>query len=358
MKIIIDTNAIFQDFLLSQPEITTLEHYLSQTKSELCIPEVVIKEMVRHFRKVYQQDVIYACNNATKRLRILEIKLPLVPDLENAVTQYYDKLLERIRSLSARIMEVPPVELKVLLDRCINEKKPFKSSGVGLKDAIIWETILEECRQHKEDIVFITNNLSDFEQSQADKNKHLLHPELADDLKGIEYPLDHFTLCKTIQEFNEKYAKTEPIEITDVTGIDTLALLRAEESNIFLTLQDRLPQFFNLRHSNMVGISIVREFENVRAVNALRIGGDDLEVTVRASVIVDTEFHSVDLDEVTYLQEKADFIMVGPRWDAKGYYEITFRFQFLIDIKFIWNTKSTKPTAMSVIKIGFREEDM
>src|SRR5271157_5478638 len=148
MKIYFDTNAVYQDYLLESVAMKVFERYLSWTNDELCVPKVVFEETIRHFQRKYQETLAHY--DGEKRVfQSLGLPTNEFPDTTKAVDIYRNKLVQRLKELKARIVEIPDISLDDVLVRDLEEHRPFKQvreESAGFRDVIIWESILRDCR--------------------------------------------------------------------------------------------------------------------------------------------------------------------------------------------------------------------
>ncbi len=88
--------------------------------------------------------------------------------------------------------------------RAIERVAPCTGKGEGIRDAIIWLDLLEECRYPSKlgAVAFVSGNFSDF----AGPDKVTLHPQLAQDLKNYEAEVTYYS---SLQRFVRDHA--EPV---------------------------------------------------------------------------------------------------------------------------------------------------
>jgi hypothetical protein len=119
-------------------------------------------------------------------------------ELTRTARTYEAVFRRRLRELNVHILRLPRATSAVrnLLWRERLKRKPFKSSGQGVRDALLWESVLELCRREPGQIVLITGNVKDF----GNDNRDELHPQLLEDLAiaGVEQSELH----RTVAAFN------------------------------------------------------------------------------------------------------------------------------------------------------------
>lgn len=192
MKIIIDTNIIHRDYHLHGRHILTLTDVAARLGYEVLIPEVVIDEIECQ----YCGEIVDAVGDYNKSiakivdLSLDSIKNPLPKDFrETKCREFRTKFEAELASLKIQILPYPKVLHKVLVAKELQQRKPFRGSKKGYRDALIWETVKEELNKNKDleskcQIVFLTENTRDF----ADGNR--LHPDLIRELVDLGYKED------------------------------------------------------------------------------------------------------------------------------------------------------------------------
>ena len=89
-----------------------------------------------------------------------------------------------IDDLGLTILPYPEVSARDLVVASFEGEKPFKPSGEGHKDKLIWESVLAHIADEDSPHAFVTSNTSDFAQANT-KGDFILHEELAEQLPDI-----------------------------------------------------------------------------------------------------------------------------------------------------------------------------
>jgi len=213
----------------------------------LCVPEIVVREMVNQFQE--------ALTAAHERLAAAERELGNL--LGRAISQRvdanairsagvrYDAELREILASHGVSIEPLPAELacvELLLQRDLGRRKPFgdrKSSDRrsnrrdrgGMRDALIWETVLKLCRQERRSLALITDNTDDF----ADDSKKRLHQHLLRDLHELHIQPEEVRFYRSIQEFSNAHLATSgvdnPTEDTPATASTGEAVAEIDDTS-------------------------------------------------------------------------------------------------------------------------------
>lgn len=198
--IIIDTNVIHLDFKLNKARIVTLCNTSTILGHEIFIPEVVIDEIVKQYDEK-AEEYINSFNKALKKLSDLSTSpITQTPiDAKGFISNYRNELNNRIKQLGIGIIPYPNTGHKIMVERELGKKKPFKDSTKGYRDALIWDSVMEHTQKYSSNcgIIFLTANSKDF----ANKDKKDLHTDLIADCISNGIPTTSIRLVTDIQNF-------------------------------------------------------------------------------------------------------------------------------------------------------------
>lgn len=198
--IIIDTNVIHLDFKLNKARIVTLCNTSTILGHEIFIPEVVIDEIVKQYDEK-AEEYINSFNKALKKLSDLSTSpITQTPiDAKGFISNYRNELNNRIKQLGIGIIPYPNTCIKIMVERELGKKKPFKDSTKGYRDALIWDSVMEHTQKYSSNcgIIFLTANSKDF----ANKDKKDLHTDLIADCISNGIPTTSIRLVTDIQNF-------------------------------------------------------------------------------------------------------------------------------------------------------------
>ncbi len=204
MIIVIDTTETFQHPLLTGPDWSYIQTFLNRDTATLVVPEIVILETISHFPAKFS-DALSETNRAIGKLKKLvpdaQIATPTL-DLTDATSQFKDAFHARLKELRAQTPGYEEIAITRIVQRSLQRRKPFDACGQrGLRDAIIWEGVLELARTWEEDIVLVTGNTNDFGPDAG------LASDLIKDLEGISGAKDRVKICAGVHRFVESYVK-------------------------------------------------------------------------------------------------------------------------------------------------------
>jgi len=344
MKIILDTNVVYQDFLLEQPNIKILVNLLSGTKDELCIPEVVFEETVRHFKEQYQK----ALKNQKQDKKIFEVIGGVqnqMPNLDEATDQYRARLKYCLESLKARVIPLPEKCLRDLFLRYIRERIPFYDSGKGFSDALLWETVLEECTRHDEIIAFVTNDSRFVQTSEKGSETTNLHQHLIDDLSNAGFGSDRIIVYRGLYQFMTPLA--HKVKRTIIKNLNPSDMLTRYSNSALSALMDHVLDLLDNVDATVGRVSFTRQPENVKIVDAFDWGENDIHVLIRADIVFDVELYTGILDDLRRLigstrdHKNKTILLRDLRWNENTrLYVVILRLAIVADFIFIWNIQN------------------
>lgn len=213
--VVLDTGCINKDYRLSADETAFLLEHARSRNLKVCVTDIVVLEMVNHFR----EDLQAANDSLGKALRLLDRLVAQTPGenlseaaLEAAVTDYEATFRELLTANGVLVAPVPSALTGVqpLLERDLRRRKPFgdrrgaPKDRSGMRDALLWESVLELCRRDPRAVVLISTNTDDF----ADNSKTRLHQHLLDDLQGVGIEPLKVSFFPSIQAFNDARLRT------------------------------------------------------------------------------------------------------------------------------------------------------
>jgi hypothetical protein len=129
----------------------------------LCVPEVVIRETVAHYKAelVEAQRLV---NRGVRSLRHLTAnRLPdLAVDDEQVSEQVaiYQSWLRGAVLEHGEVLPIPDVQHATLIDGVLSGRKPFSKGESGYRDALIWHTVMKAAANGP--LTFVTNDRNDF----------------------------------------------------------------------------------------------------------------------------------------------------------------------------------------------------
>lgn len=130
----------------------------------LCVPEVVIREQVAHYRQtlIEAQGFIRRGNSGLRRAGAQGIAREDIEDAEIAAAlQAYEDWLRTTIENCGEVLTIPSVDHSTLVDAALSARKPFsRGDKKGYKDALIWFSIVTAAGDGP--LALVTDDTSDF----------------------------------------------------------------------------------------------------------------------------------------------------------------------------------------------------
>jgi predicted nucleic acid-binding protein len=204
--VILDANAIIRDYWLEGRATRRLLSQVEDVEGDevtVLVPEVVLLEVVKHYRGDLQKaaEALNAADNKAARV-LPDLQRSVPVNLDAKVREYEQHLRGRLGDAGVRIVS-PQTSHGEMAARAVGRHKPFKSSGAGYQDALIWEVVRESARENN--VALISNNHTDF----GGDERGGLDQYLIDEIEGVgaAYEVERFP---SIAAFNKEYLAHAP----------------------------------------------------------------------------------------------------------------------------------------------------
>ena len=183
MKVILDTSVAIKEGYLRSASARTFLKAAKLLGIYVCLPGVAYDELLGR-AKIEINERVMSANKANRKLtNLIGNQVPPMGPIR-AYSKYEDWLSECLHQYDVEILEYPEISFKELVQASYARRKPFKESGEGFKDFVIWRTLLNLTENEPNgEFVFVTGNTRDYCEKNSDR-KNLL-PELADQLSKI-----------------------------------------------------------------------------------------------------------------------------------------------------------------------------
>lgn len=205
MDLIVDSNIIVPDPMMSSPIWQALWAHLVASGGKLLVPEVVKKECVRKYlercEKLREKIGASASQLGLLIGRDIEIELPDSGADEPAYHSRWDALVAEGRVEFLRNPGDGCIE--DLQNRAIARLPPFDVNGNGFRDGTIWLSVRDHVKALNSDTAFISNDRRAYCSRDSGD---MLHPHLQSEIGGTQ--LSFFT---DIGKYLEAMAKKVPV---------------------------------------------------------------------------------------------------------------------------------------------------
>jgi hypothetical protein len=335
-----DTNAFRGDPMMHGHKFRVLIGEHDRGVKILAIPEVVLRELPRQFREQFESAAIKVQKGANT-LRNLGIDLgPLpMPAAQQASQEYEQTLRKRLLAKNVRIPPIPNRKVEEFFDAANARRRPFGLEGKGLKDAVIWRTVLDLA--HEGEVILISND-GDF----RDEKSLYIHEHLLADLKREGLPADRVRLVDNLDKYLEEHVdgSTQALELARHLLVENqiwASELRESLRQALLSMDiSHDPVTISISPNASPDFQYVDEatIEDLDITNAYETGDDDivsLEVVVRAEIQFTFITSRTEMEWLVSEESDVDFDLYEETF-AQGhtgdrYASVQFALDFVVD---------------------------
>ena len=302
--IFIDTNIVMnENFFRSATAQAFLKACLI-LNIEVVVPEAVYDEILGNFpKKIKERFEVF--EKAQKELsKFLDLDLTEI-SLEDEVEDFEEWLIKLFEDNGVVIAPYPDVSGKELIEKAYAGRKPFKNSGEGYKDYIIWKTIKVYIEQKSSSLpnLFITNNVKDF--SEKDDGVLILHSDLANQIQEFAKKPKLYSSLKSVLD-NELMPNLQGISLGDLPDIDAEDISNLTEEFLLGDLPDYSAfGFENVPFSNDVMISGVGDYE----IDEILLTKVDDEIVIKVTGTVEIAVEGF-VDKFAYYHDEISQVNV------------------------------------------------
>lgn len=202
MFVVIDSNIIISQYALRNTAFKRFVKHFPEKNIDVYVSKVTVEEVIKNHRSDIQ-EATQAFRKARKNLNKHLTKFVQFPDDRYAEMEHrnYIKYLKSIlRDSNIRLLDYPNIGHEEIVKYSNTGRKPFRGGDKGYKDFLIWNTIIELISGSSRKVVLLTHD-GDF----TDKTE--LHNDLKEHLKELSINEDRVEICKSFNDFNDKYLK-------------------------------------------------------------------------------------------------------------------------------------------------------
>tara|TARA_R100001086_G_scaffold249285_2_gene188569 strand:- start:197 stop:1276 length:1080 start_codon:yes stop_codon:yes gene_type:complete len=281
----IDTNIFMNESFFRSAQAQAFLKACSIIQVSVVIPDIVIDEVLGNFPKKLKEKA-KAFQGAQKELgRLIDIEIQSV-SVSEEVNAYVDWLNELIEEKGVIIPPYPEIALKTLVQKSYDNEKPFKESGEGHKDFLVWETVRKhiESKTTEPPNYFLTNNIKDFGAKDS-SDRDIVYPKLIEQIEEEELRPQLYTSMKTA--FDHLLAPyLQDITIKEIPDLNADELQRMTDEYLLEDLSQRTAfGFEGVPFGNDVSIASV----GASKISEVLLKKVDDEVVINVSGFVEIE---------------------------------------------------------------------
>ena len=177
----LDANIFVADIWMSGLDHQNFWEAMSVTVNKVVVPSVVFHEVVDLYsRRLVEgiQGVKKAIQESRGVLRKSEFPMLASGYVEQVAGQYETWFKSSLESRGVEIAPYPQVEHATIVQRLLDQKRPFRGGEDGYRDFLIWKTLFgyDGCDESDDGMVLISADKKAFADARG-----LLHPDLASD---------------------------------------------------------------------------------------------------------------------------------------------------------------------------------
>lgn len=293
MYVVLDTNIIYSDFHLKGAEIISLCQSIELIDGEVCIPEVVMREVINKYKEKLT-SISLETDKALKSYSRLTGKIikdnPISKkEVENEAKTFESYFRERVEELGIKVLPISTVPHDDVIARDLARRKPFTIEGKGYRDTLIWESILE-ILDHAKDlfeaptVIFVNKNYKDFCEDKTNN----LHSDLVIDLVAKGLKDDCIRIVSDISTVTKDYIKpTQKVLQKVINKFNEHKFYK--EINLDKEVIQRATHYLEDRTFDLEDSPLRSEFENptITDVDDIKYRVTDVRVLSEDSVQID-----------------------------------------------------------------------
>jgi hypothetical protein len=188
-RVVLDANVLVANFRCGN-DLKLLIEGARSNQLLLVVPELVIKEAAKTHRE-HAAAKLAELRRAASGLARLGYSMDLAEiDCDAGAVAYEIGLRRLVKDVGAVIPRLPDVTHGKLVEKALSQRKPFHGNDSGYRDALIWETVLEQATHGPTS--FCTLNFKHFADPRG---QNLLATELIDEVIRVGLTADRVALA-------------------------------------------------------------------------------------------------------------------------------------------------------------------
>ena len=211
LVIVPDSNNLYTDPFLERPRIMTILAAESKGNMRLAVPAIVLDELQNQVQDRLN-SVVSDVDKARRKLAELHglygydsygIDLSVTSEQRDAVIDRFNQRREDLNA-EERILSYPSISNEDLSRRSIQSRSPFDSNDRGLRDTLIWfsivEFVLQQAPETNLQILFVSDDAAFWNDSKQE-----LHNDLKEDLRLKGLSEDSVIIRKNLNEVTSDF---------------------------------------------------------------------------------------------------------------------------------------------------------
>jgi hypothetical protein len=342
----LDTSVAMNEAFLKSPYSEAFFKACAILQYSVVIPQIVVDELKGNYPKKLKEKMDAFQKSKKELNKLLDVDAPAII-LTDAVKEFEEWLEDLIEEHGIKVVPYPDIPAKELVEQSYQAKKPFKESGEGHKDYIVWKTILNNILvgQTTPPHIFLTNNTKDFcELDPVDAP--VLHSDLAGQIDNLAHRPSIYTSIKAA--FDAQLSPNlEGITLNDIPDFGADEISEIVEKSLLDDLPSRtLYGLEGVPFSNEITISSI----GAHSIDSVTLKKVEDEVIVNVSGTVEVEVDGF-IDKSAYymsehLEESNMYVVDGDWNDHVMFVSTTVDTTF--DMTIFYSTQSGEVTGTEI----------
>ena len=262
------------------------------------------------------------------------------------------RLEKQFESEYCAILDYPDTPHEDLARRATTRRKPYKPSGEGYRDSLIWETTLSLATNVDAQVVLLSENTKDF--GDGDGN---LHPQLIEDMVGRNLSEDKIILISSLSEFMDKHVTPALQKIEEFqTEISPLIAETRNVERLSLAIQNAYQGTeWNQEDLGLTWeyetlyLSMVEDVSNVTIIETRKLQEGKYLMVIEADL--DCVFDAfISKSDLISIEDDSRLDVIDPDWNRHYVYaQVNVPFHAIVNL-IIGQSESESP-AIQVISV-------
>jgi len=211
IRIVPDANILYGDPFLESVSARAIAAASQFIDSKLTLADLTIDEL-RGLLKEQLEDIVRQLTVLTQKAASLKIdsgvnKWLLNPQIKKAEQAWESRIVEH--ATESPNLPYPEVDAKDLTQLSISQRRPFTKGDKGMRDYLLWSSILSAAKKDKHIYILVTNDHGFFKTGSDEMHENLEAELATQDLSGRV--LIRRTLSSVVDEYVKPHLKTEQI---------------------------------------------------------------------------------------------------------------------------------------------------
>ena len=354
MYVLLDTNIYVGDWRLSGSAFNVFREARARIGANWVVPEIIFAEVtnkaaervstIKDRLESIATELQFVRGRPTERIAL---------DAMATSADYSAFLTDLFAKEDAKIIPMPGVPHAELAQRAVEKRRPFKESGAGYRDALIWHTILELLRDPNTKLCFVTANSSDF-------GKSVLHHDLVSDLTQRSIDPGRIRYFNTLEAFNEAVVLPTLEQVDGLAkeleagsaALDIMAWARLEFRGLLEARDVAYVALDWAYECGRVRMGPIRHVTNLRVAEVRRLPSG--RFFIRASVDASIELNLSARDEDFERYQAPRELFSGMEDDAGMVYDVSADYPVDIEVTFtlVVEPDASGPESASIVEIS------